>query len=284
MRRNWKEFLARMQFKISRLPKMKMQMPKIQDSLAKMREIKLDSFARMPELKGSSFARMQEINTNLLLDMQESAERLSRSLFTFKFVMVGFVVLFLAVIITSTGLGGAGMTASGAVANHAESAQSDNRSTERPVAQSQPVEQALSVVQVQPDSIQQTDANVSYVDIARQDANAMGINADLFVRQIQQESGFDPNAVSSAGAIGIAQFMPVTAAQYGIDPHDPVQSLNAAARYMANYNSIYGDYAKALAAYNAGAGAVDSAVSSGGSNWRAYLPAETQNYIAVIMG
>lgn len=124
-----------------------------------------------------------------------------------------------------------------------------------------------------------------YVSVARQDAINAGINPDTFVRQIQQESGFNPYAGSPAGAEGIAQFMPATAASMGINPYDPAQALNGAAQMMAGLaNQFGGDYAKALAAYNAGPGAVQSAVAQGGGNWLAFMPAETQNYVAVIMG
>ncbi|MFL5628983.1 MAG: lytic transglycosylase domain-containing protein, partial [Ktedonobacteraceae bacterium] len=125
----------------------------------------------------------------------------------------------------------------------------------------------------------------SYVDVARQAALNVGINPDLFIRQIRQESAFNPGAISPAGAIGIAQFMPATAANMGVDPYNPAQSLYGAARLMANLSAMYGgNYAMALAAYNAGPGIVQYAINMGGSNWRAYLPAETQNYIAVIIG
>src|SRR5439155_27143456 len=72
-----------------------------------------------------------------------------------------------------------------------------------------------------------------FVTLARQDASNAGISPDIFVRQINQESGFNPSAVSPAGAIGIAQFEPSTAAALGINPWDPVQSLQGAARLMA---------------------------------------------------
>jgi soluble lytic murein transglycosylase-like protein len=220
-------------------------------------------------------------------------------------------VLFLLVIIMSAGLSNALLPHPVVVGRHAKDGQSKVGSTTRPALPSHPADQphtannarpadqphaasqprttdqpaAAAPSQSQPSDVQQANgAATSYVDVARQAASSVGINGDLFVRQIQQESQFNPGAVSAAGAIGIAQFMPATAAQYGIDPHDPVQSLNAAARYMANFSSAYGgDYAKALAAYNAGPGAVDYAVSMGGSNWIAYLPAETQNYINVIL-
>ncbi len=103
--------------------------------------------------------------------------------------------------------------------------------------------------------------------------------------KINQESGFNPYAISSAGAIGIAQFMPGTAASLGINPRDPVAALRGAARLMSQYIRQYGgNYAKALAAYNAGPGTVSFAVFLGGGNWQAYLPYETKNYIRVILG
>jgi soluble lytic murein transglycosylase-like protein len=124
-----------------------------------------------------------------------------------------------------------------------------------------------------------------YEGMARQAAIQAGINPDLFVRQIHAESGFDPNAASGAGAVGIAQFMPATAASMGVNPYDPASALNGAARMMANLSSQFGgDYAKALAAYNAGPGAVQAAVNAGGGNWLAFLPGETQGYVHKIMG
>ncbi|GHO89941.1 lytic transglycosylase domain-containing protein [Dictyobacter formicarum] len=126
--------------------------------------------------------------------------------------------------------------------------------------------------------------SVNYVSMARQDAVAADINPDLFVRQIQQESGFNPAAVSPAGAIGIAQFMPATAAGLGIDPHDPVQSLRAAAHLMSSYIQQYGSESAALAAYNAGPHALQRARSQCGDAWMSCLPAETQRYISMITG
>jgi hypothetical protein len=126
----------------------------------------------------------------------------------------------------------------------------------------------------------------AYIAIAQQDAINAGISPDYFVRQINQESGFNPNASSPMGAEGIAQFMPSTAAGLGIDPWNPDQALNAAAHVMAGYNKNYGgNYAMALAAYNGGSGTVQNAVNSCGSaNWMNCLPGETRNYIRVIMG
>jgi Transglycosylase SLT domain len=124
-----------------------------------------------------------------------------------------------------------------------------------------------------------------YVAIAQQDAIAVGISPDYFVRQINAESGFNPNSVSPAGAVGIAQFLPSTAAGLGVNPWDPIQALRGAARLMASYAQNYGgDYAKALAAYNGGSGTVQYAVTNCGANWLNCLPGETRHYINMIMG
>ncbi len=123
----------------------------------------------------------------------------------------------------------------------------------------------------------------SYQDMARQDALAAGIDPDLFVRQIDEESGFNPDEMSGAGAVGIAQFMPSTAAGLGFDPHDPAASLYQAAQLMGRYYRKYGSYEMALAAYNAGSGRVAWAVQNC-AYWRNCLPSETNRYIDTIMG
>jgi hypothetical protein len=108
---------------------------------------------------------------------------------------------------------------------------------------------------------------------ARQDAIAEGIDPNIFERQINQESGFRTNVSSRAGARGIAQIMPETAAGWHVNPDDPNAALRAAARHMAQYHKQYGNYKDALVAYNAGPGVVGHS-----------LPRETQDYIKIIMG
>jgi hypothetical protein len=133
-----------------------------------------------------------------------------------------------------------------------------------------------------------TDAGYTtdqYIAMARADAVKYGISPDYYQRQIQQESHFDPNAVSWVGAIGIAQFMPDTASAMHFDPHDPVAALDNGAQLMGTLNSTFGgDYAKALAAYNTGPNNVNIAVDSCGASWLYCLDPQTQSYVYIIMG
>jgi soluble lytic murein transglycosylase-like protein len=111
-------------------------------------------------------------------------------------------------------------------------------------------------------------------------ANAHGLPADFLAATLLQESAYAPGALSSAGAIGIAQFMPETAAGAGVDPYDPFASIEGAAALLGGYATAYGGryadpYTAALAAYNAGPLAV--------AHYRGVPPyPETQQYIALI--
>lgn len=124
-----------------------------------------------------------------------------------------------------------------------------------------------------------------YVSIAYEDAVTAGIPPDVFVRQINQESHFNPTAHSPQGALGIAQFLPDNARQLGVDPMDPIASLHAAARLMATYRRQYSnDEAKALSAYNWGPGNTNAVIGTYGVGWETHLPAETRSYIQQILG
>jgi hypothetical protein len=93
---------------------------------------------------------------------------------------------------------------------------------------------------------------INYRALARQDALRQGLNPAIFLAQINQESGFNPNARSGAGALGIAQFMPGTAAGYHINPMNPVQALAAAALMDKQNLQKYGSVQAMLSAYNSG--------------------------------
>tara|TARA_R110002074_G_scaffold144628_1_gene292468 strand:+ start:8849 stop:9289 length:441 start_codon:yes stop_codon:yes gene_type:complete len=78
----------------------------------------------------------------------------------------------------------------------------------------------------------------------------------FFEVMIQTESGFNDRALSPVGAIGLAQLMPGTARMLGVDPHDKSQNLEGGARYLIAQIAEFGTLSLAVAAYNAGPGAV----------------------------
>jgi len=116
-----------------------------------------------------------------------------------------------------------------------------------------------------------------YVSLARAAARQNGIPEDLFLRLVQQESAFNQNAVSHKGAIGLAQLMPGTARQLGVNPRDPRENLEGGARYLRTQYERFGSWRLALAAYNAGPQAVRD--HGGIPPYR-----ETQNYVRKILG
>lgn len=88
-------------------------------------------------------------------------------------------------------------------------------------------------------------------------ASRVGLDPRLFAALVWSESNFHAGAVSHAGAIGLSQLMPGTAAALGVDPHDPFQNLEGGARYLRAQLARFGSAELALAAYNAGPGAVE---------------------------
>jgi soluble lytic murein transglycosylase-like protein len=120
-------------------------------------------------------------------------------------------------------------------------------------------------------------ANVPYRDQIEAAAARSGIDPALLAGLIRQESNFNAGAVSPAGARGLTQLMPGTAAGLGVgDPSDPAQAIEGGARYLKQMLDRFGrDTVRALAAYNAGPGAVER---FGG------VPpyAETQRYVRAV--
>lgn len=116
-----------------------------------------------------------------------------------------------------------------------------------------------------------------YLNTAKAAARKHGIPEDLFLRLVQQESGFNPNARSHKGAIGLAQLMPQTARELRVNPNDPSQNLEGGARYLKAMYRKFGSWRLALAAYNAGPGAVEK--HNGVPPYK-----ETRNYVRKILG
>ena len=116
-----------------------------------------------------------------------------------------------------------------------------------------------------------------YLDEAKRQAKAFAIPEALFLALIQQESAWNSKARSHVGAIGLTQLMPGTATDLRVDPHDPVQNLHGGAKYLREQYDRFGDWRLALAAYNAGPGAVKK--YGGVPPYR-----ETRNYVRRILG
>jgi soluble lytic murein transglycosylase-like protein len=111
-------------------------------------------------------------------------------------------------------------------------------------------------------------------------AAANDIPPDLFLKLLAQESAFKPTAISKAGALGIAQFMPGTAIAVGLrDPFEPNAAIHAAARHLAELRARFGNLGLATAAYNAGPDRVRAWLSG-----RKALPQETVDYVRRITG
>lgn len=159
---------------------------------------------------------------------------------------------------------------------------SEYRSLIRP-----PVPGALKGQPRRPSHIAETDGdwaipryygtNGQFQEMARAAARRHNVPEDLFLRLVRTESNFHPAAVSSKGAIGLAQLMPGTARLLKVNPHDPRQNLEGGARYLSMQYRKFGDWRLALAAYNAGPGAVEK--HGGVPPYK-----ETQLYVRKILG
>lgn len=119
--------------------------------------------------------------------------------------------------------------------------------------------------------------NGPLLQTAREAARKHNIPEDLFLRLVQTESNWKTTARSHKGAIGLAQLMPGTAQRLGVDPHDPSQNLEGGARYLRQMYNKFGSWRLALAAYNAGPGAVEK--HGGIPPYR-----ETKRYVKKILG
>src|SRR5438876_369782 len=131
-----------------------------------------------------------------------------------------------------------------------------------------------AVAPVPPPAVAAAKAPRDLVDAA---ARKNGLPPNFVHSVVSAESGYKADVVSPKGAIGLMQLMPATAKAYGADPHDPGQNVEAGAAYLRELLIKYdGDARRALAAYNAGPGAVDK--------YNGVPPyAETQTYIERVL-
>jgi hypothetical protein len=98
-----------------------------------------------------------------------------------------------------------------------------------------------------------------YAGMVEQASAKTGTPAPLLAAILYNESRFQPDVISSAGAEGIAQFMPATAAANGVDPFDPSSAIQGAAEMLSQFHAAFGSWTDAVAAYAAGGGAVEAA-------------------------
>lgn len=108
-----------------------------------------------------------------------------------------------------------------------------------------------------------------------------GLPRDLLNRVAYQESRYNPDAVSPVGAIGLMQFMPATAKDFGINPRDPFQSIDAAGKYLSQLYKMFNNWPAAIAAYNWGPGNMRKHLSQYGKLNVAAIPDETRKYLSI---
>lgn len=129
------------------------------------------------------------------------------------------------------------------------------------------------------DNIKSTDLDGAI----KEAANKYGVEEELIKAVIKQESGFNQNAVSKAGAIGLMQLMPKTADSLGVNPYDALENIDGGTKYLRGLlNSFSGNKALALAAYNGGIGrmkklGVDTVEEI------SKMPSETRNYVNKVL-
>ena len=140
----------------------------------------------------------------------------------------------------------------------------------------------------QQSQIKGVQAPKEYQGIISSVAKEHGVKADLVNAIIKQESNFNPNAKSHAGAQGLMQLMPNTAKGLGVkNSLDPRQNVDGGTRYIKQLLGQYDDVRLSLAAYNWGMGNVNKAIKKYGNSYEAiekHMPKETRNYVPKVLG
>lgn len=126
-----------------------------------------------------------------------------------------------------------------------------------------------------------------YDSLFRHYGGKSNVQWQLLKAQVRAESNFNPNAVSPAGAKGLAQFMAPTWTEWGNgnSPYNPEASIEAQAKYMRwLFDQFPNQERQVLAAYNFGIGNVKRLLKEKGWEWFGHLPKETQDYVPRILG
>lgn len=137
---------------------------------------------------------------------------------------------------------------------------------------------ALSLRPPGPKGLARERHRQQYAGVIEDAANRHGLDPSLLHAVIQAESGYNPEAISHKGAVGLMQLMPGTAARYGVDPYDPEENILGGARYLSDLMGMFdSNVALAVAAYNAG----ENNVIKYGNKIPPF--SETQNYVSKVL-
>jgi soluble lytic murein transglycosylase-like protein len=129
--------------------------------------------------------------------------------------------------------------------------------------------------------LEQMKSASAYDSIISKASSQFGVSESLIKAVIQQESSFNPNAVSSVGAVGLMQLMPGTANGLGVtNSYDPEQNIMGGTRYLKQLLDKYGNETDALRAYNWGSGNYDQYLAGNKTS----MPSETQHYASSVLG